>query len=714
MLRPRKMSRVLVTGSVEHLKRAIGALHRAGSLHITDYTEQYEGFRIGSPMAGAAQHSEKLLKLRSASKVLGIENGSPGGEPRSSKWAQDRLDELIGMLDSEVAARERRRQQVEGSLRELEKRKEAVLPFSGLPLPFEAYRAYDSVAVITGTADTPFEEELRHVTDRYELFSGGPGGVFALFIDKNAADQAARVLARHGFSEVRAPQAGGMPAEVMAELEAQSGKKRAQLQQLGAELSLARDRFQDEILACSEELSVEVERSEAPLRFATTPRSFVVEGWVPSDELDATENALLSATGNRVYMERMDEKVWVEQDECARREPRAGPRATVKADTAAGVRNGGTAAPADRTGAGERGIEGYDPYECVPISLDNPRPVKPFEALTEMFSLPSYKEIDPTALVALVFPFFFGFMIGDAGYGALLILTGVIFRVKLKKWEGFPQIGWYIIVAGAVAFVLGLFLFGEAFGLPFHASPGGTESMDWQGLTGLDVPFRGTVQKLEASGLGTLMMFSVLAGVVHLSLGNILGAINERRHGWKHSAGKLGWLMVVLGFGMILFKFGEKTAMGAWMWSGPMGALSPSWDPGIGIVVPYASIVSLAAGTALAVWGEGGLALMEVLGALANILSYTRIAAIGVAKAAMAFAFNILLIPLVVSGNAGYMVLGWVFLVLCHMLVFVLGGLSAGIQALRLNLVEFFMKFYKGGGVKFNPFGYARRYTVEE
>jgi V/A-type H+-transporting ATPase subunit I len=382
-------------------------------------------------------------------------------------------------------------------------------------------------------------------------------------------------------------------------------------------------------------------------------------------------------------MERLEEKEWLGKGECR--------------------------APEEGQGEGET----EDGYGCVPIALSNPGPVKPFEALTEMFSLPGYREIDPTALVALVFPFFFGFMIGDAGYGALLILTGVIFRVKLKKWEGFPQIGWYIIVAGSVALVLGLFLFGEAFGLPFHAPPGGTESMDWQGLTGLDVPLRGTVHKLESSGLGTLMMFSVLAGVVHLSLGNILGAINERRHGWKHSAGKLGWLMVVLGFGLFLFKFGESTTIGAWLWSGPMGALSVSWDPGIGIMFPYASIILLAAGAAIAVVLEGGMAILETLGVLSNILSYTRIAAIGVAKAAMAFAFNILLIPWVISGNILMVVGGWILLVLAHMLVFILGGLSSGIQALRLNLVEFFMKFYKGGGVKFNPFGYARKYTVE-
>jgi V/A-type H+-transporting ATPase subunit I len=80
----------------------------------------------------------------------------------------------------------------------------------------------------------------------------------------------------------------------------------------------------------------------------------------------------------------------------------------------------------------------------------------------------------------------------------------------------------------------------------------------------------------------------------------------------------------------------------------------------------------------------------------------------------MAFAFNSILIPMVQGGNVGLLVFGWVLLVLAHMLVFVLGGLSSGIQSLRLNLVEFFMKFYTGGGVKFNPFGGEKISKSEE
>jgi V/A-type H+-transporting ATPase subunit I len=330
-----------------------------------------------------------------------------------------------------------------------------------------------------------------------------------------------------------------------------------------------------------------------------------------------------------------------------------------------------------------------------------------------MYSLPSYKEIDPTGVMALVFPFFFGLMIGDMGYGLLLMLTGIIFRTKLKRFEGFPEMGWYVLTAGFVAFVLGLFIFGDAFGIPFHA-PEGVEEASWSTLLGFDIPLVASVHKLETSGLATLMVFSVMAAITHLSLGNIFGAINSWGHNRRHSVGKVGWLLVTLGFGFMILKVGAKTSLGSWLWGGVLSPISPSLDTGIGLMIPYATIVLLPAGVVLAMVGEGGMALLEVIGVVSNILSYTRLAAIAIAKAAMAFAFNSVLIPMALGGDIVLAIIGWILLVMAQFMVFVLGALSSGVQALRLNLVEFFMKFYRGGGTEFSPFGHVRKFTTEQ
>ena len=133
-----------------------------------------------------------------------------------------------------------------------------------------------------------------------------------------------------------------------------------------------------------------------------------------------------------------------------------------------------------------------------------------------------------------------------------------------------------------------------------------------------------------------------------------------------------------------------------------------------GLLIPYATVIFGLIGLLIVLVSIGGLGLIEMLEIAGHLMSYTRLAAIGVAKGALAFAFNVIGIGLILNGNIIIGILGVVVLVILQLLVLALGSLSSGIQALRLHYVEFFMKFYKGGGKKFEPFGYKRRYTTTQ
>ncbi len=99
-------------------------------------------------------------------------------------------------------------------------------------------------------------------------------------------------------------------------------------------------------------------------------------------------------------------------------------------------------------------------------------------------------------------------------------------------------------------------------------------------------------------------------------------------------------------------------------------------------------------------------AILEVAGLLANMISYTRLAGIAVAKAAIAESLNVAIFNGLIFDQGILLVAAGLFLlILAQLMVMLLGGLSSGIQALRLNYVEFFMKFFKGNGVPFKPFG---------
>jgi V/A-type H+-transporting ATPase subunit I len=212
-----------------------------------------------------------------------------------------------------------------------------------------------------------------------------------------------------------------------------------------------------------------------------------------------------------------------------------------------------------------------------------------------------------------------------------------------------------------------------------------------------------------------MLAISLVAGWLHLSVGFIFGFVNNFHHNRKHSYGKVAWLVLLLGlFAQLMAIAGNSTATSAfindtvlfWMPGSTIDVM------GIGVLVPALAMI-LGAVTLLP-FTEGALALTEVIGLFTNLVSYARLAALSVGKGAMALAFNSMLLPLVFdSGNILIAIGGALALIVSQLFfVFFLGALSSGIQAVRLNFVEFFLKFFEGGGTDFNPLKYERKHSV--
>jgi V/A-type H+-transporting ATPase subunit I len=229
---------------------------------------------------------------------------------------------------------------------------------------------------------------------------------------------------------------------------------------------------------------------------------------------------------------------------------------------------------------------------------------------------------------------------------------------------------------------------------------------------------------MESLGMTQLLVISIIAGFLHLGLGLLIGVLVERKHNRKHALTKVGLLFVLTALALLIFVMADWT-IGQWLkpLKGSVVApflwnyLIPSVKAGIsfgGLLVPYVTIILGILGIVLIIIVAGGFGLVEVLEVTSHLMSYTRLAAICVAKAAMAFAFNMIGLGLILSGNIVVGILGVILLIFMQLMVFALGALSSGIQAVRLHYVEFFMKFYKGEGVRFNPFRYIRKYTTTE
>jgi vacuolar-type H+-ATPase subunit I/STV1 len=213
-----------------------------------------------------------------------------------------------------------------------------------------------------------------------------------------------------------------------------------------------------------------------------------------------------------------------------------------------------------------------------------------------------------------------------------------------------------------------------------------------------------------------------------MGLGLVLGFIVQLHHDKRHAAAKAGWLLILIGFFSLMMIVGGGTppggtAVNGWMGNKVAHALATTifapftanvfFIPGLTMGLPLISVIMIVAGIPIVAIGEGPIiAVLETLTLLSNIISYGRLAAVGIAEAGIHLGINNILLPQIESGELTAIV-WFMLLFIAQLFVFILGGLSAGIQSLRLHFFEQFTKFYTGGGKEFAPFGRKLRYVTE-
>ncbi|HKM13823.1 MAG TPA: V-type ATPase 116kDa subunit family protein, partial [Candidatus Methanomethylophilaceae archaeon] len=203
-----------------------------------------------------------------------------------------------------------------------------------------------------------------------------------------------------------------------------------------------------------------------------------------------------------------------------------------------------------------------------------------------------------------------------------------------------------------------------------------------------------------------LLKLSVYIGIVHLFIGYCCKFFNMfTAHGIKHAFLESGgWLFAFVG--MVLLCYSMAYAL----LSDDMGAAIM----GDFMIPLMAGAVILIIGLILNVKSEGVMSVMEMPGIVGNILSYTRLAAIGMSKAGMATAFNYIAFSMIFEGmGSGLLavVVAFVVFLVFHLLIFFLAILSAGLHALRLQYVELMAKFFEGGGKEYSPLKITRKKT---
>ncbi|UPW01918.1 V-type ATP synthase subunit I [Halorussus gelatinilyticus] len=722
MLRPERMSKVSVTGSRAVMDDVIETVHELNLVHLSDYDGSWEGFEQGNPIEGADDASEKLVTVRSLESILDIDEEDAGP---SRIVTDEALEDELQSVREEVNELDDRRSELEDELRDVEDRLDSIKPFADLGIDLDLLSGYETLQVAVGEAD---EAEVRSALAdadsiaEFGTFSGGNAvAVFAYPEDSADEDVLDELLVGVDFASLDVPDAQGSPEEYVEELEHERQKLESKLDSVENELENVKLDTASFLLAAEEKLTIDVQKAEAPLNFATTENAFVAEGWIPTERYTELTTALGETVGDRVEVDELERASYDAHEAHGPEDPDAN---EVAAD-------GGTT------------MDGDQP----PVVQDNPGAVKPFELLVETINRPKYFEFDPTVVLFLTFPAFFGFMIGDLGYGLLYLGIGYWLYSSFDN-DAIKSLGGIALWAGGFTALFGI-LYGEIFGLHLVG----------EYLWGGHPPIHKGLQPVDAEYALSWMVISILAGLLHMTVGYVFDFVENLAHDPVDAVLESGsWVLLFAGIWTWIFSrqaSGKKpdflfTAFNGEPFKFGFSGFSPEIGTlglvigGIGLLLYVASEVKHLGGPGLVI------GVLESLSVLSDALSYTRIAAVLLAKAGMAFVVNLLFFGVYVvehghggaewhfmlnhgpqyvlehheeasimfpglmhSGIAG-LVGGLLVLVIGHLLVLALGITSAGLQAVRLEYVEFFGKFYEGGGEEYEPFGHDRTYTTQD
>jgi len=331
-----------------------------------------------------------------------------------------------------------------------------------------------------------------------------------------------------------------------------------------------------------------------------------------------------------------------------------------------------------------------------PTYIETPKWAAAFKTFLDMFATPKYNEINPTIIMGIFFVLFFGVMLGDAGYGLVILLLSLYGYKKFSKYseliKNWSFMGiWLGLTTTVIGFLTNSF-FGDLIPRFFYSSP--DIPLYSLQLGGLHLPIEPLRDPL------TILVIALLFGLIHLNIG-ILLAIYQCLKNKDYN------ILITNHFSWVLLQIGGGLLIGDML----LHLLS------LGTMEFYFSMALVVIGLILRLKHAGPLGFFDITGFVGDWLSYARLLALGLATAGMALAFNIVaklfadMIPIEIVG----LIIMVILLVLTHAINLGLQTLGAGVHSLRLQYVEFFNRFYEGGGHEFKPFSIKRKYTkIEE
>ena len=654
MLKPEQMSRLLIVASKDQMTPVITELYRHNLFHIEDFVESgakgYEGFKIGTPLSGATEASGDLVKIRAIQNTFSIRSDDfEVKERQKQSGLQGQIERELPAIEQEVEGLTIKRSKLETKVKEYEQKITELTPFIGIPGDLDLYRGYSRLNVFAGYVA---KEVSLSVPNEMFLKKGKAGNFIIVVAPVEHQNVVEGALQGAGYHAVTIPDKSGIPQERISFYSSQIALFKKEIEEVNQKLDAIKVKHASFLVACEEILKVQVAQTEAPLRFATTSEAFVAEGWVPSGSVETIRQGLFKATGGKIYV----------------------------TDLA------------------------ISEHDIVPVEYNNPSFAKPSQLLLDTYSRPKYTELDPTIMISIVFPIFFGLILGDVGYGVLLLILCLGLRKFVKGEEGRQLL--VVLRNASISSIFFGVLYSEFLGFPCpwaYILPSRHLNIGGEGGHGPNIP--------------GLMMVAIWIGIIHITLGRVLGMVNHARqdhgdHRIKAVLANAGWILVMWGILVMIWSIVQLPYM-------PDFTTLPPVVMNLNVAAVVGALMLVIG--ALFIARDSGLELVELPTIISHTLSYSRLVAVGLSSVAIAMVVNYIAIGMLIEPQLKnitligviFIILGVIVFVGGHLMNMVLGILGGSLHSIRLHYVEFFTKFYKGGGRKYSPFGLTRRFTED-
>ena len=669
------MSRMTLAAPVDAMADVVRTCSDLGCVHIEDYTQFEEGIGVGHAIQGedADKVSSLLTKVRAVRSNISVFNAKGAMSASIAKSMTEKLETEVDKALSYIEAI----REAEAEITTLEDQVRIFEKLAPLNISLDLLTGYSGVEVYVAetTNSSKAAKVFADLQDDVEFLA--PAGLVAVACAPSKAAEVQMALAELNAKAIQLPTGTGKPAERASDAREAIANAESKMESNQKNLDDWAAKNGSNLVIAEEYLQREDAIFTSPTSLAVSNQAFALDAWVPTENAEKARSKLKNLASHIEIEEHVD----------------------------------------DHHHHGDHDDHHAEPEP--PIAYKNGSTAEPFELVVDLVGRPKYGTFEPTSLIMITLPLLYGLILGDFGYGFVIVLLALWLRslpfakepmgknaTTVLLWMGIWCMFWGLVFAEGFGFIwdgTGKVM-GEASPLiPLY---------DWTyeltssfkksdigkalGLTHTYVPFH-----RADSALTDYVLLSVYIGALHLLLGYIIGFFNVLKgHGIVAAFFEKGsWMMILCGGFLHIYGFmkGKNELL--------VGTI-PAYVLVAGVLL---LIVALAVFEGFGWAGGVIMGPIETFGLLANTLSYLRIMAVGVAGVKIAEISNDMgfasMRDAITAGDYALVPVFFLLWIGIQVFAIALGLLSPTIHAARLHFVEWMGKFYDGSGRAFSPLG---------